>query len=108
MSIKDLNLKIKPYLNLTIFLNILAIVWGLAYISQNQVQKIPITVAISDQNILEANGGKVIGSKNGTKYYYPWCGALGRIKPENRVEFASSELARASGYSPAQNCKGVE
>jgi hypothetical protein len=50
----------------------------------------------------------VIGSKTGSKYYFPWCGALKRIKLENQISFASPELAQAAGYTPASNCKGVK
>lgn len=52
--------------------------------------------------------GQVIGSKSGKKYYFPWCGTLQRVKPENRVPFASIAEARAAGYTPAGNCKGLK
>ena len=50
----------------------------------------------------------VIGSKTGMKYYFPWCGELKRIKPENKIVFSSTEEALALGYSPAGNCKGLK
>ena len=53
-------------------------------------------------------GGKIIGSKNGTKYHFPWCAGAQRIKEENKRWFDSVAAARASGYSPAANCKGLE
>jgi len=53
-------------------------------------------------------GGSVVGSKTGKKYYLPWCGGLKRVKPENRVPFDSIQAARAAGYTPAGNCKGVQ
>jgi hypothetical protein len=56
----------------------------------------------------QVEGGAVVGSKTGKKYYYPWCGGLKRVKPANRVPFASIEAARAAGYSPAGNCKGLK
>jgi hypothetical protein len=52
--------------------------------------------------------GEVIGSKSGKKYYYPWCGTVKRIKPENQVHFASIEVARAAGFTPGGNCKGLK
>lgn len=52
--------------------------------------------------------GEVIGSKSGKKYYFPWCGTVKRIKPENQVHFASIEAARAAGFTPGGNCKGLE
>ena len=52
-------------------------------------------------------GGEVVASKSGTKYYFPWCGTVKRIKEENKVWFASREAAEAAGYEPASNCKGM-
>ena len=52
--------------------------------------------------------GRVIGSKSGKKYYFPWCSTVSRIKPENQVAFASIALARAAGYLPGGNCKGLK
>jgi methylphosphotriester-DNA--protein-cysteine methyltransferase len=50
----------------------------------------------------------VIGSKNGKKYYFPWCGTVKMIKPENQIKFSSIEEARKAGYLPAVNCKGLK
>ncbi|MFZ2522584.1 MAG: hypothetical protein WAX44_03685 [Minisyncoccia bacterium] len=79
---------------------------------------------VTDQSVLSENkttekkqvivvpvpetSGEVIGSKSGKKYYYPWCGTVKRIKPENRVYFASIELARQAGFTPGGNCKGLK
>ncbi len=52
-------------------------------------------------------GGEVVASRSGTKYYFPWCGTVKRIKEENKVWFASREAAEAAGYEPASNCKGM-
>lgn len=52
--------------------------------------------------------GEVIGSKSGKKYYFPWCGTVKRIKPENQVKFASIEEARKAGFTPGGNCKGLQ
>lgn len=52
-------------------------------------------------------GGQYVASKNGTKYYLPWCGGVSRIKEENKVWFSSKEEAEAKGYAPAANCKGI-
>lgn len=48
--------------------------------------------------------GKVLASKNGKKFYYPWCSGVSRIKEVNRVYFASAALAEAVGYTQAANC----
>lgn len=50
------------------------------------------------------SGGAVSASKNGTKYYFPWCSGLSRIKKENLVSFASAKEAEAAGYALAANC----
>ena len=60
-----------------------------------------------EQNIV-SQAGEVIGSKTGKKYYFPWCGALKLIKPENQVHFASVDEASLAGYSPAVNCNGLK
>jgi hypothetical protein len=52
-------------------------------------------------------GGQVVASKTGAKYYLPWCATAKRIKPENQVWFASQDAAKAAGYEPAANCKGL-
>jgi len=54
-----------------------------------------------------APGGKVVASKSGTKYHYPWCSGAQRISEANKVWFDSVELARKAGYTPAANCKGL-
>ena len=68
----------------------------------------PVKTTQSDGNIGTATGGSVVASKNGSKYYFPWCAGVKMIKLENRVTFASSDLARAAGYTPAGNCKGLK
>jgi len=52
--------------------------------------------------------GSVVGSKNGTKYHYPWCPGAKQISEVNMVYFTSIEKAREAGYTPAGNCKGLE
>lgn len=51
--------------------------------------------------------GRYVGSKNGTVYHYPWCSGAQRINEENKVWFATAELAAAAGYRPAKNCAGL-
>ncbi len=50
----------------------------------------------------------VVVSKSGSKYHYPWCGGALRIKEYNKRWYASIREARAAGYSPAGNCKGLK
>jgi len=55
-----------------------------------------------------SQGGQVVASKNGTKYHYPWCAGAKQISPQNIITFNSIEDARAKGYTPASNCKGLK
>lgn len=55
----------------------------------------------------EGETGNYVASRTGKAYHLPWCPGAGRIKPENRVWFATKEAAEAAGYSPAGNCKGL-
>ena len=50
----------------------------------------------------------VVASKTGSKYHFPWCPGAAQIAAANRVQFASAAAARAAGYQPAANCKGLE
>lgn len=52
-------------------------------------------------------GGKIVASKNGTKYYFPWCSGASRIAEANKIWFNSEVQARARGLQPAANCKGL-
>ncbi len=119
-SIKDFALKIKPFFTLLAFILGGLLFFGLGRLSALQKDHSPVSIIKSQVSAPEtievpsvatiepASSGEVIGSKNGTKYYLPWCGALSRIKPENRVVFASAALAREKGYTPAANCKGTK
>lgn len=56
----------------------------------------------------EAIAGGVVASKSGTKYHFPWCAGAKSIKEANKVWFASIAEAKAAGYEPASNCKGLQ
>lgn len=59
-------------------------------------------------NEIEQNTEKnFVASKNGTKYYFPWCEGINKIKEENKVWFSTKEEAVKKGYEPARNCKGL-
>lgn len=51
---------------------------------------------------------QVVGSKSGTKYHLPTCPGAKQISEKNKVTFNSIEEARAKGYTPATNCKGLK
>ncbi len=122
-SIKDFALKIKPFFTFLLLVLGAALFFGLGRLSALEKQYSPVSIvrgqtvapitSITEEPTVSPTSGigessEVIGSKNGTKYYLPWCGALSRVKPENRVVFASAALARAKGYTPAANCKGTK
>ncbi|TSC70970.1 MAG: hypothetical protein CEO12_95 [Parcubacteria group bacterium Gr01-1014_46] len=129
MSIKEMLEKIKPFYNLLLVLVISSIFFVLGRLSVSQSQKTPINIAY--QNVTQTasalvsastspntvfgqevtkipQDGPVIGSKSGKKYYFPWCGTVKRIKPENQVHFKSIIDARNSGFLPGGNCKGLK
>ncbi len=126
MSIKDLLEKVKPFYNLLLVLLVASIFFALGRLSVLEERYTPIKIqyqndsqtasVINSGNLprqplgegVMQSSGEVIGSKNGKKYYYPWCGTVKMIKPENQVKFASIEEARKAGYTPASNCKGLK
>jgi hypothetical protein len=57
---------------------------------------------------ISTSSGQVVASKNGTKYHYPWCAGAKQISAQNIITFNSTEEARAKGYTPASNCKGLK
>ena len=52
-------------------------------------------------------GGRLVASRNGTKYYLPWCSGATKITDANKIWFNSEADARVKGYQPATNCKGI-
>lgn len=58
--------------------------------------------------IAEADSPTVlVGSAEGTRYHYLWCAGGSSIKEGNRIYFEDQEEARAFGYTPAKNCRGL-
>jgi hypothetical protein len=58
-------------------------------------------------NNSKAGLAPIVASKNGTKYYFPWCSGVDKIKAENKVIFATEDDARKAGLTPASNCPGL-
>lgn len=92
--------------------------FGLGRLSKITELKEPITieetgqeaaaVTVQKQNHqVNAEQGKYVASKNGTKYYLPWCGGVDRILEANKVWFATKEEAETRGLTPAANCSGI-
>ncbi|TSC63170.1 MAG: hypothetical protein Athens041674_313 [Parcubacteria group bacterium Athens0416_74] len=54
-----------------------------------------------------ATGGQYVASRTGSTYYFPWCAGAQKIAPASERWFATEEAAKAAGYRPAKNCKGL-
>ena len=85
-------------------------------IRENNFQKSSVEQHTSSSSKIEPIGqvqgiesppaeGSVLGSRNGTKYHFPWCSGAQTIKEENKIWFASEEVAQSAGYTKAANCK---
>jgi hypothetical protein len=57
---------------------------------------------------VEFDAVRVVASKGGTKYHLLTCGGASSIKEDNKIYFDSIEQAKAAGYTPAANCKGLQ
>ena len=53
-------------------------------------------------------GGLYVASRTGSVYYFPWCAGGGNIAPDKAIWFATPSAAKAAGYQPAKNCKGLQ
>jgi hypothetical protein len=96
--------------------------FGLGKISSLEKRKVPISIlntqesmyaSVSesiqtDKKVGATEKGTVVASKSGTKYYYPWCSGVARIKEENKVWFNSIDEAKARGLTPASGCIGLK
>ena len=122
MSIKDLLLKINPFYNLILILVVALIFFTFGRISVLEERHSPIKIeypnaalsasliqaSSTSLSMVSSGNEEVIGSKSGKKYYFPWCGTVKRIKPENQVHFTSIEEARKAGFTAGGNCKGLK
>ena len=118
-SIKEMLEKIKPLYTLLLYLVLAALFFALGRLSVLEERHSPVRLdsALQDSSTesettqsaiaIGATNKEVVASKNGTKYYFPWCGGSKNIKAENKIIFASPEVAEAHGYSKAANCKGL-
>lgn len=102
--------------------------FGLGKLSSYEKNKVPIAILktqeslyastlIASNNISSEKQGTssivitnklIVASKSGTKYYYPWCTGVSRIKEENKVWFNTIEEAHAKGLTPAAGCAGLK
>ena len=91
--------------------------FGLGRLSKIYEAKTPVYIQKQTTSTNEGNGGidsisvndrlGLVASVNGAKYHLPWCSGATRIKEKNKIWFADEKEARAAGYTPAENCKGL-
>lgn len=114
--------KLERFLESRYFLAVVLILVAVSSFSLGRISKIhdarePVRL-ISSAGVGEVKGvatsnisldsASVVASKNGTKYHLATCPGAKQISEKNKISFASIEEARASGYTPAANCKGLK
>ncbi len=80
-------------------------VWGSVII-----ETLPFATSTADGTSAKNShrkSGEVVASKNGSKYYLPWCAGAKRLSLKTKIRFASESIAKKHGYTPAINCKGI-
>lgn len=124
-TIKKYKSKISPYekdiILVAVIIMVAIISFGLGRLSKIREGREPIIIGnmqsgasaltstpTSKPDFNATTGGKIVASKNSTKYHYPWCSGAQSIKEENKIWFSSIEEARKAGYIPASNCKGLK
>lgn len=123
---QETGIKIKEDLFIVVLIVLLATAsFGLGKLSSLEKKKIPISIlktkdamlasvalslesSTSSETAQVQGKGIVVASKAGTKYYYPWCSGVSRIKEENKVWFLSIEDAKTAGLTPASGCNGLK
>jgi len=118
-SINDLGNKIKLikkyFQNETIFLILLIfltnlISFGLGRLSkiEDNYQSIQIKkIDFEAKKVRNSIEGEYVASKNGLRYYLPWCSSVQKISSKNKIWFKNKQEAESRGYKPAKNCKGI-
>ncbi len=105
---KDLAARIPRDVLLIIILVLASVLsFGLGYLAgldASEQQPVPISISQPPFAATSTMEGKVVASKNGTKYYSSWCAGADRIAQANKVWFDSAAQARAAGYVPAAHC----
>ncbi|MEK7462282.1 MAG: Ada metal-binding domain-containing protein [Patescibacteria group bacterium] len=77
-------------------------------VKSTSITPTPITTNSTVTKESSSVSGEVVASKSGTKYHLPTCSGAKSIKPENLITFATIAEAKAAGYTPAANCKGLQ
>ncbi|MFA6077658.1 MAG: hypothetical protein WC724_01415 [Candidatus Paceibacterota bacterium] len=88
--------------------------FGLGRLSKIEELKMPVRIiqnASFEQKAATISSIKVdsgfVASKNGKKYFLPWCSGASAISPQNLITFSTEKEARNAGYTPAANCPGL-
>ena len=118
-NIQDIILKIKNIIGdaiaewglITIVFLVALGSFGLGRLSALEGARPPVSItqALPDDTKPRAMtlGGQFVAARGGSVYYYPWCTGAGKIAAVNKVWFDTETAARAAGYAPAKNCKGL-
>ena len=131
LKIKGVGEKREIYVSLLIILTAFGS-FGLGRLSKIYDTRLPVQIRYEDGNevIVEADlrgetskisdktanlasvsvaegSGKVVASKSGTKYHFPWCAGASQISEANKIWFDSAVAAEKAGYGKAANCKGL-
>jgi len=118
MNIPEIQLKIKNTLHemvdewgliAVIFLLGLAS-FGLGRLSALEEAKPVVSVGVAVETATPRPmqvGGLIVASRKGSAYHYPWCAGAQSMAEGNKVWFQSEAKARAAGYTPAKNCRGL-
>jgi len=82
---------------------------NLEYVSGSETKPQKSSQSTQGASVINATtaGTELVGSKNGTKYYYPWCSGVKNISPANLIHFSSKSEAETRGYTPSTTCKGL-
>lgn len=88
--------------------------FGLGRFSRIEEQKTPVKI-IQNSNFnqeatsIRSTAGEkgFVASRNGKKYFLPWCSGAAAISPQNLITFSTENEARNAGYTPAANCPGL-
>ncbi len=52
--------------------------------------------------------GGVVATKNGKRWYLPWCPSVAKLAESAKRHFATVAAAEAAGLTPAKNCAGMK
>lgn len=116
-TIQEIGLLSKAYLGeaaqewglFALFLLVSLASFGLGRLSVLVEAKPLISVSQAASGAIPAlsKGGYYVGSWSGRIYYFPWCAGAEKIAPAKQRWFQSEQDARAAGYQPAKNCRGL-